>query len=174
MGRDLAVCKRAYNSGSHMKCRAQDCFVCPYPDCINENPSPSRQLNREQRRRRAAKISERRKLRWEQGLCTQCGKALTDKQYRMCLECRLYYRRRKEVQNRRNGVLPKVLLDGVNLCHLCGKAPPEAPYKLCPECLKSARSHLAKTPTHNGKKLKNYFALYNEVFYADKKQKTCP
>lgn len=157
-----------------MRCKKSDCFSCPYPDCINDYVKPTRRLSAESARRkiekRSALIAERR----ASGVCTSCGGKITDTRFRMCAACREKARRYKEQELREKGVKPRELLDGVTLCQKCGKFPPKEPFKLCERCYESSMEHLAKTPTHNGKKPDTFFARFNEVFYADQKQAARP
>lgn len=160
--------------GEEMRCKKSDCFSCPYPDCINDYVKPIRRPSAESARRknekRSALIAERR----ASGVCTSCGGKITDTRFRMCAACREKARRYKEQELRKKGVKPRELLDGVTLCQKCGKFPPREPFSLCERCYKSSIEHLAKTPTHNGKKPDTFFARFNEVFYADQKQAARP
>lgn len=153
-----------------MRCKKTDCFTCPYPDCINENPDPIRIYTGQlQRMNNLAK--KRRKARAESGMCTWCGKRTASDGRKTCPECREKLRRYKEVQTRKKGILPRVLLDGVDLCQKCGKAPPVDSYKLCQRCLDNARAHLDLTPTHNHKRPAGYFNEAHEIYWSEHKGK---
>lgn len=153
-----------------MKCTKEQCFNCKYDDCINEcvthRKSSKEQIERSAKRRRNLK-NERMSI----GLCVNCGNKKPEEGYKMCTECKRYFRLRKEESNRRRGILPRELLDGVERCAKCGKYVPVSGYKLCERCLKSSIEHLEKTPTHNGKKQRGGFTDGNELFWTNKKQK---
>lgn len=156
-------------------CGYNDCFTCPYPDCINDYVEPTRKLSPEQIKKISSRKSELRKEREKVGVCTQCGKRPSRQGYKMCYDCQRKFRLYKELENRKKGVQSKILLDGISLCAKCGKKPPQKPYKLCSRCLENNLKFLEKTPTHNGKKQKGGFTEANETFwrgYTNKKQKT--
>lgn len=154
-----------------MKCSFNDCFNCQYEDCKNDyvkiNKSSTKQQNK--------KIYERRKLirqeRFDNGFCVNCGKNKPVKGYKMCVECQAYFRRKSEEKNRKNGILPRSLLNGVSRCSKCGKCKPVDGYKLCERCLTNARKFLDKTPTHNNKKQIGGVTDENHAFWSNKKQK---
>ena len=141
-----------------MNCKKNDCFYCPYPDCINDYVKKQYKRSPEYIRRAVARQTERIEQRAASGLCTTCGKRPPRTGYRTCAECQA---RSRKYTNRHNhnvrGQLPQVLLDGVSRCKRCGKAPPAAGYKLCERCLESARRALDTAPTHNGKTIDNNF-----------------
>lgn len=141
-----------------MNCKKNDCFNCPYSDCINGYVKKQYKRSPEGVRKIAA-YNKRRSEQWEaMGLCKACGKRAPRPGYKMCAECQARSRRRTERYNRKNGKrLPQVLLDGISRCKRCGKAPPAAGYKLCERCLASARRALDQTPSHNGKVVENNF-----------------
>lgn len=148
-----------------MKCKWSDCFTCPYPDCINDYVPPTRKASPEQIKKNTQRMSLLRKERANNGLCTQCGKKPPREGYKMCKECQVKYARYKEKENRKKGVIPKSLLDGIYLCQKCGKYPPVEPYKLCEGCLESNRKHLDLTPTHNGRRVNSDFCNNHERFW---------
>lgn len=148
-----------------MRCKWSDCFTCPYPDCINDYVPPIRKASPEQIKRRTQKKSLLIKERESSGLCTQCGKRSPREGYKMCRECQNKAKKYKEKENRKSGITPRFMLDGVYLCQKCGKHPPVEPYKLCERCLESNRKHLDLTPTHNGKRVKSDFTNNHEKFW---------
>lgn len=152
-----------------MRCKETDCFNCKYDYCINVGNYKKRTPEQAKRdsERRKAKRAERIKS----GLCIYCGKRSCSPGYKTCIECRIKMRSYKEDENRRKGILPKALLDGVERCQKCGRHRPVNGYKLCKRCLANARAFLDKTPTHNGKKQTGGFTDAKEIFWANKKQK---
>lgn len=152
-----------------MRCKPSDCFTCPYPDCINDEEPRVWAPTPEQREEHNAKIRARRAERRASGLCTACGKRPPDDGYHSCMECRLRWRRDKAKENRKKGILPKHMMNGVDLCQKCGKAPPVEPYKLCERCLASNRAHLAKAPTHNHQRPVGWYNEVDELFWREMK-----
>lgn len=148
-----------------MKCRAKDCFQCPYPDCINDFVPKSRKNSPETIAKRIQKKSALIKERQSLGLCTSCGKEKPRDGYKMCFLCRYKARKYKESESRKNGLTPRFMMDGIHLCQKCGKSAPVHPYKLCSRCLESNRRHLDKTPTHNGKRQVGLFCESNEIYW---------
>lgn len=57
-----------------MKCKKNDCFNCPYPDCINDYVPPIRKQSKEQIKKKSEKMQLMRKEWAQKGLCTSCGK----------------------------------------------------------------------------------------------------
>lgn len=159
--------------GERMRCKASDCFSCPYPDCINDSIQETRKYTQEQKKRAYQRMSERRKQRHDNGICTQCGKRPPKPGAKMCALCQAKWAKYKEEESRRKGIKPKEMLDGVLLCKKCGNAAPVSPYKVCQRCLDSNRKHIAKTPTNMGKKPRGAFSISHEMFWASKKQKSC-
>ena len=141
-----------------MNCKKNDCFNCPYPDCINGYVKKQYKRSPEGIRKIAA-YNKRRSEQWEaSGLCKACGKRPPRPGYKLCAECQAKGRKRSNKHNHNvRGQLPQVLLDGISRCKRCGKFPPAAGYKLCERCLESARRALDTAPTHNGKTVDNNF-----------------
>lgn len=148
-----------------MRCRKQDCFSCPYPDCINDYVPPVRKVSPETIQKLSRRMSALRRERASNGLCTECGKRPPREGYKMCHLCQAKARSYKNDENRRKGVTPKDMLDGVHLCQKCGKAPPAPPYKLCARCLEGCREHLLRTPTHNGRRAQSGFVVDQAKFW---------
>lgn len=145
-----------------MRCKAVDCFTCPYPDCINPEPLRIQTLTREQKDRMNARQRETRKAYKAAGLCSTCGRPRDDTRWMRCSRCRASGRRYQEKIHRKAGHLPKCLLDGVERCAHCGKAAPVEGYRLCEKCLADARAALAKSPTHIGRGCATpFFANFN-------------
>lgn len=141
-----------------MNCKKNDCFNCPYPDCINDYVKKQYKRSPECIRKIAA-YNKKRADQWEtSGLCKSCGKRPPRQGYKLCAECQAKSRKRSNEHNHNiRGQLPQVLLDGVSRCKRCGKAPPSAGYKLCERCLESARRALDTAPSHNGIVVDNSF-----------------
>lgn len=131
-----------------MKCN-QDCFNCPYPDCINDYIKPyDAEYHKQYRAEHRDKVNERkRQLRAERkanGICTDCGqRPIAQGSETRCTECLLKLRKRSIEKRRKDGSLPRELFDGVNLCQKCGKDKPVGGYKLCENCLKKSRESIA-------------------------------
>lgn len=117
------------------------------------------------RQRANAKQTARRKARLAAGLCTGCGGDNPTPKYRMCPSCRAQARKYKEAEMRRKGRYPQSTFAYFGKCSKCGKYPPKAGYKLCERCYASAVAALDKTPTHNGRKNKGYFADEHEMYW---------
>ena len=127
-----------------MRCKASDCFTCPYPDCINDadiQPFVSTDGHRASSRKAMAKMYQKRR---DVGLCYRCGKRKPIPGHAVCLECK--NRHTKQTRNRRraNGTLPRELLDGIERCAFCGDAPLAEGKKLCARCLENAREAAKK------------------------------
>lgn len=155
-----------------MECKKNDCFNCPYPDCINDYVPKYYKPSKERLARQTAKASAVAKKRAAKGLCTACGKKKARPGYKMCAECAAKSRRASNNWHWRNGTTPKTVMDGVVLCKKCGKSPPASGYKVCERCLSLCRSALDKTPSHNGKTPDNGFTRAIRVDYLlNKKEK---
>lgn len=152
-----------------MRCKASDCFTCPYPDCINPEPVPLR--TREQQDRENSRARERREAYKAAGLCTTCGRPRDNPRWLACGRCRGKRRMSQEQDNRKRGHLPKSLLDGVERCAHCGRAAPAEGYQLCRKCLADARSALARTRNHAGKGCTTPFAQGVDAFWAGQKRR---
>ena len=153
-----------------MNCKANDCFRCPYPDCINPEPFRVRSYSREQKDRANALRREKRAAYKAAGLCSVCGRPRDNPRWEKCGYCRERGRLAAERVRRKRGQLPKCLLDGVDRCSHCGKATPAAGQQLCEKCLAAARSALARTPTHTGKGCMTHFAKGVDAFWASRKK----
>ncbi len=155
-----------------MECKKNDCFNCPYPDCINDYVRKYYKPSKERIARQTAKASAVAKKRAAKGLCTACGKRKARPGYRTCSECAAKSRLASNEHKWRNGTTPKSLMDGVTLCKKCGKNPPATGYAVCERCLSLCRAALDKTPTHNGQTPTNGFARAIRVDYLlNKKEK---
>lgn len=155
-----------------MECKKNDCFNCPYPDCINDRVKKYYPPSKERLARQAVHITQLAKKRAKADLCTKCGKRPPRRGYRTCSECAAKSRRAANEHKWRNGTTPKVLMDGVSLCKKCGKHPPAVGYAVCERCLALCRNALDKTPSHNGKSPDNGFARALRADYLlNKKEK---
>lgn len=79
-----------------MKCRKNDCFTCPYPDCIDDSISHQSPLSDASKARLSQKGKARRAAFETAGLCTSCGKRVPEIGYKRCYICRSYDKRTKE------------------------------------------------------------------------------
>lgn len=155
-----------------MECKKNDCFNCPYPDCINDYVKKTYPRKKQWIAHQTEYVSKRAKRRAAEGLCTKCGKRPPRPEYRTCGECAMKSRRASNEHKWRNGTTPKVLMDGVTLCKKCGKNPPVTGYAVCERCLALCRKALDKTPSHNGKAPDNGFARALRADYLlNKKEK---
>lgn len=137
-----------------MKCKMSDCFNCPYPDCINDDIEPTRQLSDEQKQHRKQYRKAIYHQRKEAGICVVCGKRPPEQGRVSCSRCLQKDRKKHEKSREKGGHTPRCLLDGVDLCSRCGKDKPVEGYKLCERCLKSlahARQVLHEKRIHNGR-----------------------
>lgn len=142
-----------------MNCKKNDCFTCPYPDCINDYVKKRYKRPPDYSKINVIRNRERQEKRAAAGLCIMCGRKPPRAGYKMCPECQAKTRNRQNRYNWETGKRqPQVLLDGVSRCKRCGKAPPAEGYKLCERCLESARRALDTVPSHNGKAIDNYLA----------------
>lgn len=131
-----------------MKCKHNDCFTCPYPDCINDYVRP---YNAEYRKEYHAKHADENSARLKQvraerkanGICTNCGKRPSEQGKTRCTECLLKLRQASIKRNRKQGRVPRELFDGIDLCIKCGRNHPVNGYKLCESCLEKARDSIA-------------------------------
>lgn len=103
-----------------MECKKNDCFNCPYPDCINDYVKKTYPRKKQWIAHQTEYVSKRAKRRAAEGLCTKCGKRPPRPGYRTCGECAMKSRRASNEHKWRNGTTPKVLMDGVTLCKKCG------------------------------------------------------
>lgn len=133
-----------------LNCKREDCFQCPYPDCINDYVKKEYPRSKEYRAHQIEWYRQRSK-RWEsEGLCSVCGARPPRPGFKSCLECALKRRRYANKSHWKYGTVPKVLMDGISLCKKCGKAPPADGYKVCERCLDGCRRALENVPSHKG------------------------
>lgn len=125
-----------------MICKHDDCFTCPYPDCINDYVPPL-VLTTEERKKQ---IRDRGKARYQErkdaGLCVECGDRPPATGKVRCNDCLRRNRNnaRRSWQSRYR-TMPKEMWGYLGLCTTCGKHPQEDGRKVCKECLaKSAES----------------------------------
>lgn len=153
-----------------MRCKASDCFTCPYPDCINPEPLKIRIYTEEEKKKSVESVRNLRKRRKELGQCPYCGVALApDSKFKMCLECRIKSNRNRKNWRIRNGYTPQELLDGVERCKKCGKAPPKPGYKLCERCYNSNVAHAAIGTANSRKKGNPHFEAFGNAFWEERK-----
>lgn len=152
-----------------MRCKASDCFRCPYPDCINPSPLRVQVRTREQQDRINARAREKRAALKAAGLCSTCGRPRDNPRWLLCGYCRGKRRLGQEQTNRKRGHLPRCLLDGIDRCSHCGRAAPATGQKLCEKCLADARAALARTRNHTGKGCATPFAKGVNAFWEGQK-----
>lgn len=133
-----------------MNCKRDDCFRCPYPDCINDYVKKEYPRAKEYLARQIEYHRQRAKQREAAGLCNLCGERPPRPGYKSCLECAMKQRRYANKSHWKRGTTPKPLMDGVELCKKCGKAPPVDGYKVCERCLAGCRRALQNSPSHKG------------------------
>ena len=90
------------------------CYNCLEKD-LESATRKYKNASLEEKEKRNAAVRRRRKEKSEAGLCTMCGKPLTDKRYSLCLSCRIYHRR----WTQENRTPPNYMRLG--LCRFCGK-----------------------------------------------------
>lgn len=118
-----------------MKCKHDDCFTCPYPDCINDYTPPLQVLTAEQKSRINKRHRDVYLQRKEQGLCAYCGKRPALPNRVRCNDCLQKNRdgARKSWQSRYD-TMSRDMMGYLGICMTCGKRPQKAGYKLCAEC----------------------------------------
>ena len=131
-----------------MNCKINDCFNCPYPDCINDYVKPCDVEYRKKyyEAHREQEVEKKRQLRAERkanGICTNCGRRPAEEGKTRCTECLLRLRKYSITRNRKQGLLPRELLNEIGLCKKCGKNELVEGYKLCEACLEKARQSIA-------------------------------
>lgn len=117
------------------------CPICIEYNYAHNNWKPTQ----EQRKQYNDREKDLRQYRIQNKLCTECGKALTDTNFKTCLECRIKARRKQE----RYRSSKKVLGMECGTCIRCGK-PRKDGYMLCEEhynqaveqCLKNVITRL--------------------------------
>lgn len=105
------------------------------PDCLEKDRQKKEQKRVSNRQEYNEYMKEYRKnqtqKRRAEGLCTRCGKKLTDTSKATCAECRVKMRKQK---NKRNaGKIPRSEWIENGMCYHCGK-PVMDGKKVCPEC----------------------------------------
>lgn len=86
-----------------MECKKNDCFNCPYPDCINDYVKKTYPRKKQWIAHQTEYVSKRAKRRAAEGLCTKCGKRPPRPGYRTCGECAMKSRRASNEHKWRNG-----------------------------------------------------------------------
>lgn len=121
-------------------------------------------INRKKVERWKQKAEEWKKL----GLCNTCGGKIERSDKKRCNKCisRDAERHRKKMLER--GGVPRSLRDGITICTMCGKREPMKNKKVCAECDSILANNLVKTPTHNGKRVDNYFTQTMSLFFNQK------
>lgn len=127
-----------------MRCNKEDCFHCPYPDCINDKPLSEYVYSDEQKKHNYERIKERKAECRANGICIQCMIRPASDGYRTCAECREKHRRWARDRNHRLGLhLPRECMDGVTRYKICGQHPPVKGQVVCERCLDRCRQGYA-------------------------------
>lgn len=132
----------------------KDCFNCVHDDCINDRVvsyEPAAKYRRTHREELMKKSREKRAERKAAGICMRCGARPAVKGKTVCIDCLIQVRNNDTKRRRRNGALPKQMLDGTNLCTLCGKKEPMKGHKVCEDCLPILQENMA-----HARKFKDY------------------
>ncbi len=158
-------------------CGYDDCFSCPYEDCIcPDDAEPEWRRYPEARRRaevkRGKKRIAQRKTWLAQGRCTHCGAALPEgSRYRQCEACRRKGREYAERRRRAQGKGSPGIYEYMGLCKRCGKAPPKEGYKICGRCYANSLDGLRKARMiSGGRKQNNGFTQDVDAFWAGYKK----
>ena len=117
-----------------MKCKKNDCFSCPYPDCINNYVKPRYELSMEQKEKDRIRAAERYRTRRDSGVCVICGNRPAAQGKTKCVECNIWFNRYKRDWCHTSGTLPRSAMDGVAICKHCGKRQPLEGHKVCESC----------------------------------------
>ena len=101
-----------------MKCD-EDCFNCPYPDCIVDQTDYECKRYRQTERYYHLK---------SKGICASCGKPKDDPAKTYCISCR----------NRFHGYQKRLIMfrTDAGVCHKCGRKLDDKRYKTCAICRK--------------------------------------
>lgn len=140
---------------------------CLCPECSYKSLIKSKKyrenMSKEQRERINKRILEERHRRKENGFCS-CGKQRDNEKYRLCKDCRTYYRnyKRKKAQ-------PKMWME-LGLCRWCGGEVVEG-FKFCAEHLEKVREQTEKNFRTNGVNIANndWFSRANHEFWEEKR-----
>ena len=117
-----------------MKCKKNDCFSCPYPDCINSYIRPRYELSPEQKEMDRIRNRERYHAMRAAGMCVQCLHRPAIPGRTKCLECNNWFNRYKRERSHAAGTPSRSEMDGIGLCTCCGKHPPLEDHKVCESC----------------------------------------
>lgn len=128
-----------------MRCKRDDCFTRPYPDCINDYVPSRTPLAEEQKKQMRDRGRARYQERKAAGLCARYGKRPPEAGRVRCWRCL----REGVMSHRGLAKTPRYLFDGVERCKTCGKPELEPGKKLCPECYAKACRTLASARSKN-------------------------
>lgn len=122
------------------------CFDCNYHNYLWRKERYERLTPEEKAKRNEATTAWRHKNQ-EQGKC-RCGRKLTDKRYKMCLECRRYFNRKQKEYH------PAKMWMEIGLCRWCGKETAEGTV-YCAEHLQKMRELCERNFRPNGVSISN-------------------
>lgn len=132
-----------------MTCKKDDCFSCPYQDCINDYVPPLIRTTDEQREQMRDRGRARYQERKAAGLCVRCGKRPPEAGKVRCWSCLENDAR----SHRGHGRTPRILFDGIERCMTCGKSELQPGKKICPECYEKSCRTLVTERAARGKNL---------------------
>lgn len=138
------------------------CVDCNYKDYLWRQ-NRTKNMTDEQRQKRNTALNEWKQRNRDKGLCS-CGKPLNDKRYKLCLECRLYFKRKRHEYRPSNKWLE------LGLCRWCGKETAEGT-KYCAKHLEQMRQLCERNFRPNGFNIANseYFRGLNNAFWKERK-----
>lgn len=138
------------------------CEKCSYHDSLLRKKRYDT-LSDEKREHKNLVTRERKKRYREQGRCI-CGRPITDRRYKLCLECRLYARRKQAEYRPSNNWIE------LGLCRWCGKETADGTV-YCEEHLRQMREQFEKNVRPNGVNIadNSYFRGLNHAFWEERK-----
>ena len=138
------------------------CVECNYRDSLRRKERYERRTQ-EQIVHINLVTRERKKRYQSQGRC-ECGRELTDRRYKLCLECRLYHRRKQPQYSPPKGYRK------LGLCVWCGEETAEDTI-YCAKCLQRKREIFERNVRPNGVSIadNSYFRGLNNAFWEQRK-----
>lgn len=151
--------------------RSNFCPECSYKHWLynieyrKNTPAETKKIQNEESRLRHKKLREERRA---AGLCWQCGNKIEQSNKTRCNKCLAKAQEKNRQKTLRRGKLLRSMRDGIEICTMCGNAKPLKDKKICQSCFDACIGNLAKTPTHNGKRVDNYFSQTMSSFFNQK------